>query len=178
MKKKYLLPCSCGQELEIDTAQAGLSVRCVCGAELAVPSLAAIRKLRESAAPAAPSSRYGAWGPRQALVFLGTMVAALALAAAAIVFASTPPLELEFSVDREVNEQQFDQLTAAQTVEWWSTLSQGPDIGPEIINFDQHRAYVLQRRRWVGILAALALLGLGLAVSGLFVRGAPAAPAR
>lgn len=172
MKKKYLLPCSCGQELEVETAQAGLSLKCACGVELNVPSLAAIRKLKESSAPAAPVSRYGAWGPRQALVFLGTMVAALALTAAAIVFATTPPLELEFSVDKAMNEQQFEELTAGQTVEWWNQLSTGPDIGPEIINFDAHQAFVHQRRRWVGVLAGLALVGLGLAVSGLFVRGA------
>lgn len=178
MKKKYLLPCTCGQELEVETAQAGLSLKCSCGAEVQVPTLAGIRKLRESAAQTTTPSRYGSWGPRQAMVFLGTMLAALALAAAAIVFATTPPMELEVVVDRDANQRQFDELTAAQTIDWWNTLSQGPDIGPEIFNFDQHRAFVLQRRRWVGVLAALAIGGLIMAVSGLFVRSAPAPPPR
>lgn len=176
MRKQYLLPCTCGQEVAVDTTQAGLAVRCGCGVELSVPSLAGIRKLRESQAAAPAPPRYGAWGPRQALVFLGMMISALALVGAAIVFATTPPLELEFTVDQAENQRQFAELTAAQTLDWWTTLSSGPDLGPELVNFDAHREMVLQRRRWVAVLGALALLGLGLSVSGLFVRGASPPP--
>lgn len=46
MSQKYLLPCSCGKFVPIETAQAGSDVVCQCGQSLKVPSMLKIKKLR------------------------------------------------------------------------------------------------------------------------------------
>ena len=45
---RYLLPCSCGQLISIDTIQAGQEVRCSCGKAQLVPTLREIRQLPEA----------------------------------------------------------------------------------------------------------------------------------
>jgi hypothetical protein len=45
LKMSYLLPCSCGQSVEIETSQAGQQVSCSCGATLQVPSMLQIKSL-------------------------------------------------------------------------------------------------------------------------------------
>jgi hypothetical protein len=45
MSQKYLLSCSCGKEVPIETAQAGGNVLCDCGLSLKVPTLLQIKKL-------------------------------------------------------------------------------------------------------------------------------------
>ena len=42
---KYLLPCDCGQDVEIETSQAGQTVACGCGQMLTVPSMLKIKTL-------------------------------------------------------------------------------------------------------------------------------------
>jgi len=46
MSLKYLLPCSCGQDVPIETSQAGGNVLCNCGLSVQVPSLLKIKKLQ------------------------------------------------------------------------------------------------------------------------------------
>ncbi|MCL2306578.1 MAG: hypothetical protein FWC43_14665 [Planctomycetaceae bacterium] len=45
MSQKYLLPCSCGKEVSIETSQAGGNVLCDCGLSLRIPSLLKIKQL-------------------------------------------------------------------------------------------------------------------------------------
>lgn len=45
MAQKYLLPCTCGKHIPIETAQAGGEVLCECGLAVKVPSLLKIKKL-------------------------------------------------------------------------------------------------------------------------------------
>ena len=44
----YLLPCSCGKSIPIDTSQAGQEVRCSCGQSQEVPTLRGIRQLLQA----------------------------------------------------------------------------------------------------------------------------------
>jgi len=58
MSQKYLLPCSCGKDVPIETAQAGGNVLCDCGLSLKVPTMLQIKKLpladgNQSQSPAA-----------------------------------------------------------------------------------------------------------------------------
>lgn len=46
MSQKYLLPCSCGKSVPVETSQAGSDVVCQCGETLKVPSMLKIKKLR------------------------------------------------------------------------------------------------------------------------------------
>ncbi len=45
MSQKYLLSCSCGKTVPIETSQAGGNVLCECGLTLKIPSLLQIKKL-------------------------------------------------------------------------------------------------------------------------------------
>ncbi|MDR0611111.1 MAG: hypothetical protein LBG58_13460 [Planctomycetaceae bacterium] len=45
MSQKYLLPCSCGRSLAIETSQAGQTLTCSCGQTQQVPSLLKIKNL-------------------------------------------------------------------------------------------------------------------------------------
>ncbi len=45
LAQKYLLPCSCGKTVPVETSQAGGEVRCDCGQVLKIPSLSNIKKL-------------------------------------------------------------------------------------------------------------------------------------
>ena len=45
MAQKYLLSCSCGRDVPLETSQAGGNVLCDCGLSLKVPSLLQIKKL-------------------------------------------------------------------------------------------------------------------------------------
>jgi len=45
MPQKYLLPCSCGKDVPIETSQAGGNALCDCGRNLKVPTLLQIKKL-------------------------------------------------------------------------------------------------------------------------------------
>ena len=52
---KYLLPCKCGQSVEIELGQAGQTVVCACGENLLVPSMLQVKAL--PAAPEKPASQ-------------------------------------------------------------------------------------------------------------------------
>ena len=45
---KYLLPCSCGKSVPVETSQAGQEVVCECGLTLTVPSMLKIKKLQQA----------------------------------------------------------------------------------------------------------------------------------
>ncbi len=73
----YYLPCSCGKKIEVDAGQAGLSVRCQCGADLTVPTMRGLKQLEPVEAPSevvAAETQQANWGARQGVVFLGLVV--------------------------------------------------------------------------------------------------------
>ena len=54
---KYLLPCKCGQSVEVEPGQAGQTVGCGCGENLLVPSMLQVKAL--PVAPEKPASSSG-----------------------------------------------------------------------------------------------------------------------
>ena len=91
MKKKYLLPCSCGREIPVGTSQAGDRVVCKCGAELDVPTMLGLARLEEvvEAEPAAKTKR-PTWGIRQGLPLLGGILILAGAAAATVLWFGRP----------------------------------------------------------------------------------------
>jgi hypothetical protein len=77
----FLVPCQCGQKLEVTPAQAGQQMTCVCGRGIDVPTLRGLQSLERVGDAAAPAPRR--WGARQGLLFLGCAIASLSLIAAA-----------------------------------------------------------------------------------------------
>ena len=61
----YLLPCSCGNSVPVESHQAGGSVNCTCGQSLNVPSLRDLRELptKASGKIVRSKSQWGAAGP-------------------------------------------------------------------------------------------------------------------
>lgn len=49
MNTSYLLPCTCGRNVNINVRQAGGTITCTCGAQLDVPALRQMRDLEEAA---------------------------------------------------------------------------------------------------------------------------------
>lgn len=72
MSAQYLLPCSCGQKVQVAIAQAGGEVSCACGKRLAVPTLRGIRQL-ESAGDT-PLATRSSWTRAHGGFFAGGLV--------------------------------------------------------------------------------------------------------
>jgi hypothetical protein len=86
----FLLPCGCGQATIVTPAQAGQVVRCVCGAQLEVPTLRGLRQL----APATPSASKGksrAWSNRHRVAFALILVSLVCLVGAVYIVPQVPP---------------------------------------------------------------------------------------
>lgn len=47
MTIKYLLPCSCGKKIPVETTQAGQDIQCSCGQQVSVPTMQGIRCLEQ-----------------------------------------------------------------------------------------------------------------------------------
>jgi hypothetical protein len=116
---KYLVTCTCGRQLAVETGQAGESLTCDCGATVAVPPFRQLRELpveRQDAAPAAGST----WGLREGAITVCLLVAlACLIAAAASRYSEQPlptidPVARTESVDRELTN-----MTPLQAWERW-----------------------------------------------------------
>jgi hypothetical protein len=82
MSAQYLLPCSCGQKVRVEPAQAGGQVACACGANLNVPTLRGLRQLEVAPTDDATIRRSTGrqWGPvRGAMFSIGLLVVVVSL---------------------------------------------------------------------------------------------------
>jgi len=75
---RFLLPCECGQKLQVTAAQAGEDLPCSCVRTVAVPTLRGMQSLErlESDAPPAAARQ---WSFRAGLGFFGLSIALVAL---------------------------------------------------------------------------------------------------
>ncbi|MGE0606603.1 MAG: hypothetical protein AB7O62_05705 [Pirellulales bacterium] len=87
MGVKYLLPCECGKQMEVDSSQSGLRVPCECGQQMEVPTHRGLRQLAraetppETAASKPESQRAAAaagWGRRQGALSLAVILLLMA----------------------------------------------------------------------------------------------------
>jgi hypothetical protein len=165
--KKYLLPCTCGKQTEVDSTQSGLKVRCACGNELEVPTLRGLQELRVAGeeTQAAPGN---SWGPRQGLLFLAAVFLLVSVPAAGFMYWKRPTVDLQKDAWRE----QIAKLTPAASWQWWEDLRGGLTVDYDFESRYQqmmggyHRALTLA-------LCGVAL-GVLLAVAGLLMRSKPA----
>lgn len=117
MRTTYWLPCDCGRRLPVETTQAGVVIRCACGAELTVPTLHEMSRLEStSTAMQSPAHRpKPIWSKRQRWIFLGAVVTATA--AGLLVY-------LEITRPRIVA---VESLAPIQVWSLWQDLRRGPD---------------------------------------------------
>ena len=184
-KTVYLLPCSCGEKLQVDRSQAGLSVPCRCGATLSIPTLRGFAELErpDQIEPTPPRT----WGARQAVLFLGTLVSAAALLAVGGLWLIRPvfPQQAQDAIiESSGTLAELDGYSIKQTIDLWNTLKQSPDkvVSPEFATLSLwHEAAIAQYRgrMQVAILAAAAgglLLGLGFVLPKSAARGRKRTP--
>jgi hypothetical protein len=168
MKTAYLLPCQCGEKLQVDSSQAGLSVHCRCGADVSIPTLRGLDKLERSAGQVATPARV--WGPRQAVIFLGGFLTALALPAVAglrVTAPAFPQAQIDALIEQAGTTEGLDQLPPEQLYSLWKQLKQGSVYNAELVTlisqYDVAATAHRQRVRYaVGALVlGASILGVG-----------------
>ncbi|HET6880317.1 MAG TPA: hypothetical protein VFI31_09190 [Pirellulales bacterium] len=172
MATRYLLPCQCGKKSEVDANQAGLTVRCACGAELAVPAMRGLATLEkvESAPAAAPTSAAPAWGARQGVMFLGAAILIVAgLAALFFWIRFVEPVTLRPDY-QEVNRERNEELSLEDSfAEWREKLQKGieiPELEMQLEKYEEYNEGIMQ---WEFVCGGFAAIGLLLMVVGLFL---------
>jgi hypothetical protein len=155
--KKYLLPCECGQNVEVDAGQAGLAVTCACGKTLEVPTMRGLSALpvAESRVEADGAPARAAWGPGQGLMFLGTIAAISGVIALGVVFQTRP----KWTVQAEHITAHVDQLTPAQLLERWHDLRKGLSAADDPVRQRYEADWSTYRRR---LTMSAIPLGLGI----------------
>jgi len=119
---KYLLPCSCGEKLEIESTQAGQILRCSCGKDVEVPTMQGIRRLEQvvvATNESRPASSFG--GAALGIALFGLIVL---LAGGSLMYwtYSRRPIMVE-----------MDQVSPWDTWLMWQSLREGVRM-PEYSN--------------------------------------------
>jgi hypothetical protein len=177
----YLLPCQCGKKAEVDASQAGLSVRCACGAQLAVPTMRGLSGLEriEAAPRALPSQPATAWGARQGLIFLGSIILGVAVLAAAGIwwFAMPTPISLKVNYQQEIRAE-IDQHSPEDLMHLWQHLRGGVEEPAHETMITNYEAMVSHVLAWEGVIGGFGAIGLVLLIIGILQRPRTAATIR
>jgi hypothetical protein len=177
MSVQYLLPCSCGQKVRVEAAQAGGQASCGCGKALTVPTLRALRQL-EVAEPDKETRSRGvgsSWSRLQGAMFsLGLIVACVSLLVAAYnlrdFLGASTLTEDQTPLLNQWEAETIDQFTLQESVEAYQQMR---DAG---LKLDAPPIWVVARQiveqkktimLWSGGLAAV---GIAAAITALFIR--------
>ena len=165
---RYLVPCTCGETLEVEPSQAGLSVTCACGASTEMPTLMGLRQYPRADGQAAPS-KTSTWGPRQGLMALGVI---LMVSSGVLMLQSYRggPVEPRFeSMDYEAVRSQASRMTLEQARHEWNELPRELDGEPHPY-WSQYARATRNFRLWMISVGAVTVVGLILVVASRFIR--------
>jgi hypothetical protein len=95
----YLLPCSCGEQSVVSTAQAGGTIRCACGAELQVPTMRGLRELEPLEPHSAAAGRAVTWDDQHRVAFLLALGALTCLGVAIYLWTLLPAPVVQLTSD-------------------------------------------------------------------------------
>lgn len=177
MVTKYLLPCSCGREAQVEIGQAGSSIPCECGLTLNVPTMRGLRALQSVEMQDASQPKLGQseWGTRQGLILLGLVIAVLAAIPAGYYFRKLPSKpELDVPAVVALNSKYIDEF--GLTDSWIFFQRDIVQLGlqdvppPQLAEYDREFA---AHGGTVGMFLAVAALGLLMAIGGLLVPRSP-----
>jgi hypothetical protein len=72
---KYLLPCSsCGEKMSVEVPQAGQQIKCDCGADLEVPTMAGIKALQRANPSPGDQRPISRWEARHGVLLVGVVI--------------------------------------------------------------------------------------------------------
>jgi len=169
---RYLLPCSCGRKIEVRRHQAGDEVRCDCGATLEVPTLLEMTALEEASPPKCSPKRPPApWGGRQRMALIGIVIALAATALAVWLLLDWPtPPQSKFSAQRI--RERTEALSPLESWQVWHLLRATGPAGrtPPDEEKEKYQQNLVRSRMWMGLIVAIAVTGVGLAIAGLWKR--------
>ena len=174
MPQQYLLPCSCGQKIRIESSQAGGQVACGCGRTLAVPTLRGIRRL-EVAADAVRTKERPTWSRLHGAAFAGGMFAATlgVVLVALYVFRYAQIGGLTVDRSEEVIQNmtaQIDTITPVQALEIWSHDILEEGLGqPQAPFWVTAKEKVAEYSWWIKFGAGMILLGTAASAGAVLV---------
>ena len=170
----YLLPCSCGESVVVETHQAGGRVTCACGANLEVPPLSRLRDF-EIAPDTADTGTGSGWSFRQGVATVA-LLASVALAGVGGYFWSLepPPPKAFEAADWEARSAEVIAAWSPQDClkYWWlhyrelatAPLQAMPTDNPRLIKTAEF--YRLGRYTVWGLAAVAGVAGLAVACGG------------
>jgi len=129
MPTRYLLPCSCGDQLTIEIGQAGQEVNCDgCGATIEVPTMRGVRELKPLPEKEDEKPRVE-WTPLQGTLFAtGILVTLIALSVAGFVWMKRWQIGAQTAKplmpDTTLSDTHLEQMTADQVLDLWK---EGPE---------------------------------------------------
>ena len=175
MSQQFLLPCTCGQKVRVESAQAGGRVSCRCGQSLTVPTLRGLREL-EPAKDLAPAKAAPGWSPIHGAIFAVSLLVAGAGLAMIGVYAAIYTAAMQRTTDRTddvirgINEAQpIESLTPLGALaEWQSQVEPGlhVEVRPEWVSAKAAAARALN---WIRLGACLLAGGLIPAIATLYI---------
>jgi uncharacterized protein YxeA len=163
---QYLLPCSCGQSVPVETRQAGGTVVCRCGQKLDIPRLLELKKLEKVVLEADRSGRGSSWGPGHSISLIGVLILVVAglFAVRLIQLGVTNPYE---RLTLEQIKTEFAKMTPDVTWQTWNFYKQ-IGINPEKQRIDRViEAEYEQRQMLLVYLGIAGFVGLVITVSGV-----------
>ena len=168
MGQQYLLPCSCGQSVAVETGQAGDTVTCACGDRLTVPTFRQLTRLQPTADTVATSH---GWGARQGLLLLGSIVLIAALGATLYIWSDSPMSITDVITEdpsAALDLEQIDNMTPIDAWHFWKVDILEGRFDANIQNtvrVDHRVAELHQRKYWVT--GFFAVIGLFVLIAGL-----------
>jgi len=168
---KFLLSCSCGQQLAVGPGQAGETLRCECGRPLPVPELRQLRQL--PVASEAPAESAAAWGGRHRAITVLALAAIVSLAAASVSWWNQPSLpEFNPAGWTRMMDSRISEFTPAEAWQAWVIMYR-PLAVTGFTELKHHNAEAIEReidarRRMQMVLAAVAAICLVAAATTAF----------
>lgn len=169
MPIQYLLPCSCGRKIPVETRQAGGSISCECGASLEVPRLLEVKKLERAATQGGITKNKPVWGIAQGMILSGIVIL--------IVIAVFSVLELRYGQGNPYDSLTPEQMHAAfakmKPIDTWETWRyfQIHGYNPQKDNTERFfEGLYAQRQLILTFLTIAGAGGVALLVAGILIR--------
>lgn len=170
MATKYLLPCTCGKKIPVESRQAGEEILCDCGLHLTAPTMLSMRKLEPLPSESINGTGLESWGARQRVMLVGCFILLGFVAWASVLFLDRPEPPVP-EIDRETIASQVERFSPARAWRAWHiqrALGLDRSATDRVVAYEEQAS---QYHIWLTVAACGALVGLGLIVIPLLIRG-------